>query len=152
MQAEIDSLRAPLTVMHFASWFHFRWTQDVPHSALFFAAMRLRGLHVWEGRPSFITTAHSDSDLQAVVAAVRDSLAELQQLGLIPTMGASGAAPLAAVPMLTPAPPPELTDQQPPVENARKGRDSQGREAWFVPDPQRPGKYLQVMQGASHHV
>jgi acyl transferase domain-containing protein len=33
----------------------------------------------------------------------------------------------------------------PPVPGARLGRDSQGRPAWFVPDPNRPGKYLQVM-------
>jgi hypothetical protein len=26
----------------------------------------------------------------------------------------------------------------------RKGRDPMGREAWFIPDPQRPGKYLQL--------
>jgi acyl transferase domain-containing protein len=32
----------------------------------------------------------------------------------------------------------------PPVPGARLGRDAQGRPAWFVPDPNRPGKYLQV--------
>jgi acyl transferase domain-containing protein len=32
----------------------------------------------------------------------------------------------------------------PPVPGARLGRDAQGNPAWFVPDPNRPGKYLQV--------
>jgi hypothetical protein len=32
----------------------------------------------------------------------------------------------------------------PPVPGARRGRDAAGKEAWFVPDPDRPGKYLQV--------
>jgi acyl transferase domain-containing protein len=32
----------------------------------------------------------------------------------------------------------------PPVPGARLGRDAAGNEAWFVPDPARPGKYLQV--------
>jgi acyl carrier protein len=27
----------------------------------------------------------------------------------------------------------------------RRGRDADGHEAWFVPDPDRPGKYLQVL-------
>jgi amino acid adenylation domain-containing protein len=31
-----------------------------------------------------------------------------------------------------------------PVKNARLGRDERGQPAWFVPDPQRPGKYLKV--------
>jgi acyl transferase domain-containing protein len=152
MQAEIDSLGAPLNVTHFSSWFHFRWTQDVPYASLFFAAMRMRGLHVWEGRPSFLTTAHTDSDLEDIVAAVRESLAELQQLGLIPSRrGTNASMPVTAAPLPVPAPPTDLSAQQAPFDNARRGRDSQGREAWFVPDPERPGKYLQVMQGASHH-
>jgi acyl transferase domain-containing protein len=32
----------------------------------------------------------------------------------------------------------------PPVPGARLGRDAQGNPGWFVPDPNRPGKYLQV--------
>ena len=30
------------------------------------------------------------------------------------------------------------------ADTPRTGRDASGREAWFVPDPDRPGKYLQV--------
>ncbi len=30
------------------------------------------------------------------------------------------------------------------ISGARLGRDAAGNEAWFVPDPNRPGKYLQV--------
>ena len=32
----------------------------------------------------------------------------------------------------------------PPVQDARLGRDAEGRPAWFVPDTERPGKYLKV--------
>jgi len=39
---------------------------------------------------------------------------------------------------------PSLTAQAHPVPGARLGRDAAGNEAWFVPDPDRPGKYLQV--------
>ena len=34
---------------------------------------------------------------------------------------------------------------QPPVPNARLGRDRDGSPAWFVPDPQAPGQYLKLM-------
>jgi len=32
----------------------------------------------------------------------------------------------------------------PPVQGARLGRDKEGNPAWFITDPNRPGKYLQV--------
>ncbi len=152
LQAEIDILGLPLKVAHFSSWFHFQWAADVPLAALFFAAMRMRGIHVWEGRPCFITTAHTDSDLQAIVTAARESLEELQQAGLLPAMEPRSepapAWPLAAEAAATPAAEAVAAAPvaiQPPVAGARKGRDNQGREAWFIPDPQRPGKYLQVL-------
>ena len=31
-----------------------------------------------------------------------------------------------------------------PMEGARLGRDGQGNQAWFVPDPDRPGKFLKL--------
>jgi acyl carrier protein len=34
--------------------------------------------------------------------------------------------------------------QVPPVPGARLGRDTAGNDTWFVPDPDRPGRYLQV--------
>lgn len=37
-------------------------------------------------------------------------------------------------------------EERPPVPGARKGRDPSGNEGWFVPDPDRPGKYLQVRE------
>ena len=40
--------------------------------------------------------------------------------------------------------PGNLSAQVPSVPGARLGRDAAGNEAWFVPDPDRPGKYLQV--------
>jgi glutamate-1-semialdehyde aminotransferase len=146
LQAEADALGVPLKVAQFSSWFHFQWTADLPFSALFYAAMRMRGIHVWEGRPCFITTAHGDAELQAITTAVRESLAELQQLGLLP---APKAAPAAANPAAAPS---GVSADQPPLAGARKGRDQQGREAWFVPDPERPGKYLQVVQSMVKNV
>jgi amino acid adenylation domain-containing protein len=36
----------------------------------------------------------------------------------------------------------------PPAAHARLGRDERGRPAWFVPDPNRPGKFIQVAKPA----
>jgi acyl transferase domain-containing protein len=38
----------------------------------------------------------------------------------------------------------DLAERGHPAPGARLGRDAAGNEAWFVPDPDRPGKYLQV--------
>lgn len=42
------------------------------------------------------------------------------------------------------ASPGEAVPDAPPIPGARLGKDAQGRSCWFVPDPNRPGKYLQV--------
>ena len=122
---------APLSITHFASWFCFQFAADQPLSSLFFAAMRLHGVHVWEGRPCFLTLAHSDQDLDRVAQAFQDALHEMQRAGFL-----AGQPPAV---------------DGPPVPGARRGRDPEGREAWFVADPQRPGKYLQVQTSVNPH-
>jgi len=42
------------------------------------------------------------------------------------------------------------TPSPPPVPGAQLGRDPQGNPAWFIADPQRPGKYLRVTSGEIH--
>jgi amino acid adenylation domain-containing protein/non-ribosomal peptide synthase protein (TIGR01720 family) len=124
LNAQSASLAAPVRITHFSSWFCINFPADVPHASLFFAHMRLRGIHIWEGRPCFLTTAHTEDDLARVVRAFKESVEEMQRGGFLP-----GAPPAS-----------------PPVPGARQGRDGNGQSAWFVPDPDRPGKYLQVME------
>ncbi|MEO1370317.1 MAG: condensation domain-containing protein, partial [Acidobacteriota bacterium] len=40
-----------------------------------------RGIYVWEGRTCFLSTAHTDADLEAIVEAVKDSTAEMRRGG-----------------------------------------------------------------------
>jgi glutamate-1-semialdehyde aminotransferase len=120
--ARAVELRAPISVTHFSSWFCFNFQNDLPLAPLFFAYMRNKGVHIWEGRPGFITTAHSDADLTRVVDAFTETLVEMQQAGFLPA--------------------PE--SMEPPVPGARRGKRPDGREGWFLPDPDRPGRYLEV--------
>ena len=39
---------------------------------------------------------------------------------------------------------PLVADNTPPTPGAKLGRDPQGNPAWYVQDPDRCGKYLQV--------
>ena len=122
LNARAAEVKAPIAVSHFSSWFCFNLPGDLPLAPLFFAYMRSKGVHIWEGRPGFITTAHSDADLARVVDAFTETLVEMQQAGFLP------------------APEPV----EPPVPGARRGRHPDGREGWFMPDPDRPGRYLEV--------
>jgi glutamate-1-semialdehyde aminotransferase len=112
----VAELGAPVQVNHFSSWFVVSFPHDLPLAPVYFTLMREKGIHTWEGRPCFLTLAHTDADLDRVVAAFRDTLAEMQAADFLPKR----------------------------ADAPRKGRDAEGREAWFVPDPERPGKFLQV--------
>ena len=125
LNAHAQAVRAPVHIAHFGSWFCVNFPQDAPLAGLFFAYMRAKGMHIWEGRPAFLTLAHSDADLERALAAFRETLAEMQTAGFLPG-----------------------GEERPPLPGARKGRDASGKSAWFVPDPQRSGKYLQVEETA----
>jgi acyl transferase domain-containing protein/glutamate-1-semialdehyde aminotransferase len=125
---EATALSAPIRITHFSSWFCFNFPAELPYASLFYAYMRDRGIHMWEGRAGFITTAHTDADLDLVVRAFRETIIEMQAADFLPG-----------------------GEEQPPVPGARKGRDPSGKKGWFVPDPKRTGKYLQVREEASTH-
>jgi hypothetical protein len=123
---EAAALGVPIRIPHFSSWFAIILPPDLPCASLFFAYMRDHGIHLWEGRSGILTTAHTDVDLDNIVRAFRESIIEMQAADFLPG-----------------------GEEQPPVPGARKGRDPSGKEAWFVADPKRTGKYLQVREEAS---
>ena len=46
--------------------------------------MRDKGVHIWEGRAGLPDTAHTDEDLDRVVSAFRETLAEMQAADFLP--------------------------------------------------------------------
>ena len=55
----------------YASWFYFNFHNEHPLATLFYYHLRLRGIHIQEGFPCFLTTAHSDADLGPHLRCVR---------------------------------------------------------------------------------
>jgi hypothetical protein len=98
--------------------------------------MRFKGIHILDGFPCFLTTAHSKSDIDKIISNFRQSISELKEVGLIPVYGHS------PVEVKNTANSNDLNT--PPVPNARLGRDKDGNPAWFIKDEKNPGKYLQV--------
>jgi hypothetical protein len=76
-----------------------------------------------------LTTAHTDDDIAFVINAFRQSIEEMQQGEFLPAPSNRAAA---------------LDASKPPSPEARLGRDAEGNPAWFIPDPERPGKFMQL--------
>jgi amino acid adenylation domain-containing protein len=131
MNAFARSSGAPVEIRHFASLWRIAFTEEHPLQDLLWAMMRLRGIHILDNFPCFVTTAHSDADIAAIVQAFKGALIEMQDAGFLPGAGSDTVV--------------EADANAPPVPNARLGRDRDGTPAWFVPDPQSPGQYLKVL-------
>jgi hypothetical protein len=91
--------------------------------------MRSRGVHILDNFPCFMTTAHTPADIATIKQAFKESVAEMQQAEFLP-----GRAPVAR----------GFDAANPPVPDARLGRDRDGQPAWFVPDPAAHGKYVKL--------
>ncbi|WAL95196.1 MupA/Atu3671 family FMN-dependent luciferase-like monooxygenase [Streptomyces sp. Je 1-369] len=67
-----------LSMSHFGSMFRFEHRADME---LLYHHLMLRGVHVWEWRNFFLSTEHTDGDVEFIVDAVKDSLRELRGAG-----------------------------------------------------------------------
>jgi iturin family lipopeptide synthetase A len=74
----------PMRMTWFRSMIYFVFQQEFKYSSLLFFHLRLKGLHIWEGRPVFLSTAHTDADVAFIVRAFRESLEELRAGGFLP--------------------------------------------------------------------
>ena len=103
----------PTHIENFRSIFYFSFPSDQRLASLLYYHVREKGVHIQEGFPCFLTTAHTEEDLELVVNAFRDSIAEMRQGGLltaaqaIEKLAAPVSLPVPAVASavaLTPAP------------------------------------------------
>ncbi|MDO4905904.1 MAG: amino acid adenylation domain-containing protein [Lautropia sp.] len=122
---------APIEIRHFASVWRIVFLEEHPYQDLLFAMMRNRGIHILDNFPCFMTTAHTPQDVDAIRNAFCEAVRELQGDGFLPQAENTEEDE-------TPDP------NKPPVPGARLGRDAEGRAAWFIADPGRPGAYIQL--------
>jgi len=67
----------------FSSFFYFNLAAEDPLAGLLFHHLRYHGIHIQDGFPCFLTTAHSDADLDAIVRAFEASLNDLAEVGIL---------------------------------------------------------------------
>lgn len=122
------SVGAPIKLPNCGSLFKVKIPQDIPYEELIYVLLREKGIHIWDARPCFITTAHSDEDITFFINAFKQSVDEMQAMGFLPKNNA-------------PEPTATLDTDSPPIPGARLGKKPNGEPAWFIKDPDRPGKY-----------
>ncbi len=74
----------PVVVESFASIFYLHFPVEERFASLFYYLLRQKGVHIQENFPCFLTTAHTDEDLDFVARAFEESVAEMQRCGFFP--------------------------------------------------------------------
>jgi glutamate-1-semialdehyde aminotransferase len=140
MDAICKKENLPLTVVGYGSLWRLKFLEDIPYSELLFTLMRLKGIHILDGFPCFMTDAHTEGDIDTMISKFNESIAEMIEAGFFK---AQTAAPVISLATPTSAAPAIINANQPPVEGAKLGRDKDGNPAWFIKDENNPGRYLQ---------
>ena len=71
----------PIHMVHFGSLFRFVFTSNLD---LFFYHLLDKGVFIWEGRNCFLSVAHTDDDVDDLIRAIQESIAELRAGGILP--------------------------------------------------------------------
>ena len=126
-----EELDAPMWLANFGSLFKIQFHQELVYSEIFFAAIRRRGMHIWDHRPCLLTLAHEKHHIDQLVSVVREATLEAQRYGFMPGDGHKKF-------------PEKFDANNPPQLGARIGKDSHGNPSWFVADVSNPGQFLEV--------
>ncbi|MEZ2335808.1 amino acid adenylation domain-containing protein [Mucilaginibacter sp. RCC_168] len=133
LNAICEQYAIPLYVPYFGSLWKIKFKYELAYGELLFTLMRLKGIHIWDLFPCFLTTAHTDEEVDQIINKFGESVVELIKAGFMPsekprqTIIAQNGLPTTS-----------------PVPGAKLGRDKDGNPGWFINDEENPGKYLQV--------
>ncbi len=81
INACFEKAQVPSRIEHFGSIFYFSFPAEERFASLFYYYLRLKGIHVLEGFPCFLTTTHTEADVEKIVRAFEESVAEMQNAG-----------------------------------------------------------------------
>lgn len=129
----------PFHLVSFGSLFKPKYETDLPNADLLYLLLRYKGVHVYDGFPCFLTEAHTVEDVDFIVKQFRDSLTELVTAGFIPGNISGSTVSFNNGNGYT-----RNGVNPPPVPGALNGKNPDGSEGWFLPDPERPGKYVKI--------
>jgi len=73
----------PIRITNCGSLFRFANTNEVKYMDLFFYHLLEKGIYVWEGRNCFISTAHTDEDIEFLISKVKETVIEMRAGGFL---------------------------------------------------------------------
>ncbi|MEH1900549.1 MAG: aminotransferase class III-fold pyridoxal phosphate-dependent enzyme [Nostoc sp.] len=83
LNSYFEQKQVPIRVVNFGSLFRFNCQTQL--SNLLFYHLLAKGIYVWEGRTLYLSTAHTDEDIEQVIWAVKESIVEMQEGGFFPS-------------------------------------------------------------------
>ncbi len=78
LNAYFQRENVPIELVHFGSLFRFSSAENID---LLFYHLLEKGIYIWEGRNCFLSTAHTDEDVDYLIGAVKNSVEELRKGG-----------------------------------------------------------------------
>ena len=138
---------APVKAVHFASSWRLSWDERQRHVSLFYYLARFHGLHLYEQFGHFVTEAIGAAEADLIFEVFTRSLDELMAQGFITALDGTVAVlpPPAGVAKGSAGSVAKTFDaSRPPVPGARLGKDPDGMPAWYVANPEAPGKFIKV--------
>ncbi|MEP4546048.1 MAG: amino acid adenylation domain-containing protein [Saccharospirillum sp.] len=129
-KAFIETMKTGVSFEEFASLFYISVPSSTQLGHLLFLSMTLDGIHIQQYRPNFLTTEHSDEDVEKILHAFKSGVANLIAHGLLEGdtvaakkyLGGNGSIPAGA----------------------KLGKNENGEPAYFIEDPGNKGAYLEV--------
>ena len=88
LNAYFDEENVPIQITYFGSLFRFTFSGNLD---LLFYHLLVKGVYIWEGRNCFLSTAHTDQDIDYLIQAVKDSVEELRSGGFLPKRSVKSA-------------------------------------------------------------
>ncbi|MGI8568337.1 MAG: amino acid adenylation domain-containing protein [Methylocella sp.] len=82
LNAVFERRGVPTEIHHFGSIFFLKFPAEYHFASLFYYLMREQGIHIQEGFPCFLTTAHDDADLAKIVEAFDAASVQMMAAGL----------------------------------------------------------------------
>jgi len=127
----------PIEINHFKSLWRLSFTEEVPYSELVFVLMRLKGIHIWDGFPCFMTTAYKEEDVTHLINTFIESVEELIAAGIL-------KSEMNTDTIINGNSTTSKELNQPPIPGARLGMDELGNPAWYVENGKNDGTYQKI--------
>ena len=139
-----------IRIESFGSMFIVKFADDFRFGGFLFFHLRERGIHAWDNRLLFLSTAHSEEDIARFAAAFRESVAEMRAGGFLEVLGETMAIASPQERVVAPdvAMPPAVTPRI-PAPFAEPARPLQFSLYFFgnYPAAYREDKYELIIEG-----